>query len=776
MLLKTEKAHYLIFMKIRYSILLFFSVCFFIISCQTSSNKNAVISFDKYKIADGFEIQLAASEPQIEAPVAMDFDNQGRMWVVEMRGFMPNLMGTGDTVPNGRISILEDLDKNGLAQHSKVFLDSLVLPRAMALVYGGLLYTTPPNLWFVEINNDKPGKRTLIDSTYAIGGSPEAQPNGLMMNIDNWIYSANSHFRYQLKDGKWIKEPTSFRGQFGITKDNYGRLYYNYNSTQIAGDYVLPNTLINNPFLKPTEAINIALTDNQKVYPLHPTTVNRGYAKGVLNKDSLLVEFTAACGPLIYRGDQFPDEYNQNVFVCEPQANLVKRDILTFEDIKTTAKQAWDDREFLASSDEGFRPVNLSNGPDGVMYVVDMHRGIMEYGAFSTPYYNNGLAAKKLDTLLHKGRILRIKYKNKKLDKIPELNKASGAELVALLKSKNGWVRDRTQQLLIFRQQKSVVAELETLAQDGKNAVTAIHALHTLDGLNALSFEFLEKIATAGNPMLSAHALLLLEKYNTEGNVKSMAELANSLLNKNNAVINLYLVISLGPWVKISNEIFLPVLARISEIYSDKAIYQEAVISSLNGFEENFQVLLKKPTVSKNSKELIDTLLSETIKNKEDGKMNSIYVQDKVPIDARTNGFVIFRNTCATCHGSDGDGIEHIAPPLKGSQYVEGPTDRLAMIILNGLEGPIHINGVLYKFNGSMPNFGNNFGDKDIADIIQYLHNSFVSTPTKGISAKKINDLRNKRSGTLTEKELLAMPDLKDEAAGKNNQSKKKTM
>jgi hypothetical protein len=328
MLSKKEKHRYLIFMRIGYSILLFFTLGFAMTSCQTYSVKNPTISFDKYKIADGFEIQLAASEPLIEAPVAMDFDNQGRIWVVEMRGFMPNLAGTGDHEPNGRITILEDLDKDGRSDHAKVFLDSLVLPRALANVYGGLLYAVPPNLWFVEINNDQPGKRILVDSLYAEGGSQEAQPNGLMMGIDNWIYSANSHFRYQLKDGKWLKEPTSFRGQFGITKDNFGRLYYNYNEIQIAGDYVLPNIFIGNPYMKPKEAINQILTDNQHVYPLHPTTVNRGYAKGILDKDSLLINVTAACGPVLYRGDEFPDDYSLNAFVCEPEANIVKRNLL----------------------------------------------------------------------------------------------------------------------------------------------------------------------------------------------------------------------------------------------------------------------------------------------------------------------------------------------------------------------------------------------------------------------------------------------------------------
>src|SRR5689334_22723352 len=179
--------------------------------CSSDDNNTTAqqqISFDSIKIQDGFEMQLVAKEPLIVAPVAMDFDNQGRIWAVEMRGYMPDLGGNGEDKAVGRISILDDFDKNGVAQSSKVFLDSLVLPRAVAHVYGGLLYVEPPNLWYVEINGDKPGKRTLVDSMYAVGGYVELQPNGLMTNIDNWIYSANSTSRYRMKDGKWLREPT----------------------------------------------------------------------------------------------------------------------------------------------------------------------------------------------------------------------------------------------------------------------------------------------------------------------------------------------------------------------------------------------------------------------------------------------------------------------------------------------------------------------------------------------------------------------------------------
>ena len=747
--------------------LIFFCAMLLMAACMTGADKDAGVSFDQYTIADSFEIQPAAAEPLIQAPVAMDFDNRGRMWVVEMRGFMPNIAGTGEDVPNGRISIVDGFDKQGRAQHARVFLDSLVLPRAIALVYGGVLYAAPPNLWFVEIQNDKPGKRVLVDSLYADAYSnPENQANGLMMDIDNWIYSAYSTTRYQRKDGKWIHEPTSFRGQFGITKDNVGRLYYNYNELQLAGDYVLPNTVIANPYMKPKETLNKALTENQHIYPLHPTTVNRGYVAGILNKDSILIRFTAACGPLIYRGDQFPAGYSQNAFVCEPEANLIKRNVLGFESLKTTATQAWDNKEFIASTDEGFRPVNLLNGPDGAMYVVDMHRGVMQHRVSATPYYRNGITRKKLDTLLNAGRILRVKYKYKKPGAIPEFDKASGPELVSMLKSENGWIRDRAQQLLIFTQQRAEIPDLEKLAQSDKDTIAAIHALHTLDGLDALSFELLQKVAASGAPMLSAHALLHSKQYNTTDHVAAMEKSAADLKAKHDTVTDLYLALSLGPWAAVSPDTFLPLLVQLSRTYPESAVFQEAVVSSLSGLEERFRAYALQSDEDKHAGEIINTMLDQTIKNKQEDKKNSIFVQRKIPVPGLQKGLVIYRSTCAGCHGPDGEGIEHMAPPLISSEYVMGSNARLGMIILNGLEGPVHINGKLYTFNGAMPKFRDIYSDVEIAGIMDYLHNSFAPADPKlsygrpPVSPDEIRALRNKKPGvTLTEKSLLETGD-----------------
>jgi mono/diheme cytochrome c family protein len=447
--------------------------------------------------------------------------------------------------------------------------------------------------------------------------------------------------------------------------------------------------------------------------------------------------------------------------MCEPQANLVKRNILTFKADSTIATQAWDDRDFLASTDEGFRPVNLFNGPDGAMYVVDMHRGVMEYRAFTTPYYNERIAAKKLDTLLSAGRILRIVPKDKPRQPTPDLTRFSPNELVQLLKSNNGWLRDRAQHLLVYQQDAKAIPILERLLQTDSGSVTAIHALHTLAGLNGLSFPTLVKFAQSCDAMLASHALLLTQTFVRAEYVQEMAQLSVTLLQRNDDVINLYLPVALGKWNELSPGTFLPVFASLFRQVPSKAIYHEAIVSGLPGFETSFLDSLSAMSTGTGSPlagtHIMDSLLRLTVKNKTDNKINPIFAEARTPIDARTNGLTLFRNNCASCHGADGDGIELVAPPLKGSEYVTGSTSRLAMIILNGLEGPIHINGQLYKFNNTMPTFANNLTNGQITDIIRFMHNAYVTTPVQPVTADEIGKLRKNKLGTLTEKDLIEL-------------------
>lgn len=714
--------------------------------------QNPKFSLENYQIEDGFELNLIASEPFLKAPVTMDFDNKGRMWVVEMIGYMPNLEGIGEEEPNGMISILEDLDKDGVVDHKKVFLNQLVLPRAVAHVYGGLLYVDGPKLIFVEIKNDKPGKKTIVDPIYAKGGNVEHSSNGLMMNIDNWIYNANLNFRYRLKNGKWLKEPTSSRGQWGITKDNFGRLYFNNNSTNLKGDLVLPNKVIRNKYFKPLVSENLRLASN-KVYPIHSTSLNRGYQKGVVDANGYLKEVTAACGPLLYRGGVFPDAYNLNAFVCVPEANLIKRNVLSFKNTQTTGRQAIEGKEFLASSDEGFRPVNLFSGPDGAMYIVDMHRGIIQHKAYISQYLAEQLAIKKLDTLQNAGRILKVTSKEKTIFKIQDLTKATNKELLTYLSHPNGWLRDRAQQLLIEKKELSLIKELLVLCKTNNEFSTAIHALYVLEGLNALSFNNLSNIILSSkNQETIAHALGLLETFASTQNMATIKGIAAQLFAQNNEIIDLYLAMALNAWIKISEPTFLPILAEIDKKYSTERIFQEAITSSLEGKEENYLKIM-------NPSELLKSSLMLSFNNRQKKEMNGVFVKEYKETDTRTKGLRLYRSICGTCHGADGRGIQDLAPPLKGSEYIDGSMKRLAGIILHGISGPISVNGKLYELNNEMPALLNNtdVSDQDIVDIIRFTQNAFAKVG-KGISAEDVKKQRANRppgSGIYNEKLLF---------------------
>ena len=714
------------------------------------------ISLDNYKVEEGFNLQIVASEPLLNAPVAIDFDAKGRIWSAEMPGFMKNLGGKGEDEPTGSIRILEDLDGDGVMDHAKIFLDSLVMPRALALVYGGLLYVEPPNLWFVEIENDRPRNRILVDSLYAPEGNPEYQPNGLMLNIDNWIYNAKLPYRYQRKDGKWRKEATTLRGQWGITHDNFGRLYFNDNARQLLGDYLLPNRLVRNKYIEPKEGVNRLLTDDQRVYPLHAASVNRGYAPGVLDKDSLLKEVTAACSPLVYRGGTFPKSYDQNVFVCVPDGNLIKRNLLSFHGDSISAEQAWQGKEFLASTDEGFRPVHLSNGPDGSLYAVDMHRGVIQHYAFLSPYLKKEAQKKRLDTLTGFGRILKMTKKNAETFPTPNLENASGLELVRLLKNKNGWIRDRAQHELIYKDKIETVPELEKLAMDKDHPWTQVHALYTLSGLDALSFDKLKAVAEKSNPDVVAHTIVLLEDFVSKENAQKAKKLFKDLMARNDNAIDLYLATTLGTWARVSKEDFAPLVYTLYDTYKNNRIVGEALLSGMGQTSESLWAgIVERPGFQKND---LENRWAQSLERKKGGETNPIFSNSWFSMDTRTKGAKIFRQICAACHGVNGEGTEGVAPPLRNSEYVAGSSEQLGLIILHGLTGPVSVDGKRYEINQAMPGLNNNatLSDKDISDVITYVTNAFSIAP-KWIAPKTIKELRNKKpenGAEFTEQEL----------------------
>lgn len=438
-----------------------------------------------FKVEKGFRIELVACEPMIEAPIAMSFDAQGRLYVCEMRGYMHDVEGSTEKEPTGRVSLLEDTDGDGRMDKATAFLDKVVMPRAVMAVNGGALIAVPPNLFFCK-DTDGDGKadvKDIVASDYGtFGGQPEHMANTPVWAMDNAIWSAAYATRFKLRGGVWQKDSGLGRGQWGLCQDNFGRLYFNYNSDMLRADLLPTEAFTKNPLLRNAASINAKLAADQTLYASHPTPgVNRGYDAKTLSADGKLTKPTGTCGALIYRGDAFPLAYRGNAFVPEPCANLVKRFTMSESGGMVKATNTAKGTEFLTSTDERFRPVNACDGPDGVLYLVDMYRGIIQHQSFLTHYLIANIKDRKLEQPINMGRIWRIVPDTK--DRPQPVKAAKDAKLLA---HANGWVRDTTQRLIVESSDASAIPALKEMLQNG-NVLARVHALWTLDGLSSAS-------------------------------------------------------------------------------------------------------------------------------------------------------------------------------------------------------------------------------------------------------------------------------------------------
>lgn len=442
------------------------------------------------RVPEGFEVQLVAAEPMVEAPVAMSWDDQGRLYVVEMRGYMNDVDAAGEDQPIGRIKLLEDLDGDGKMDKATVFVDNLLMPRGVMALAGGALVAEPPNLTLYK-DTDGDGvadKSEVVGTGYGSkGGQPEHMANSPTWGQDNLIWSAGYGQRMRYSQGKVTSEPSKSGGQWGLTQDDWGRRYFNYNSDLLRTDLLSPAVYERNPNLTDRLALNYQVMKDQTVWPAVPTPgVNRGYTEKQLRPDGRLATVTGTCGPCIYRGDLFPAEFQGNAFIPEPCGYLVKRLILNETGGVVTAKNATMGTEFLTSTDERFRPVNAYNGPDGALYIVDMARGVIQHKFFLTHYLIANIEARKLEQPVHLGRIYRVVPKGKTKPEAVKLPEES-LPLVALLEHANGHIRDTAQRVLVERGDQSVVPALVELASRAKLPQSRVQALWTLEGLKALA-------------------------------------------------------------------------------------------------------------------------------------------------------------------------------------------------------------------------------------------------------------------------------------------------
>ncbi len=435
----------------------------------------------------GYRIELVAAEPDIQSPVAMDFDEQGRLFVVEMPGYPL------DTAPTGRVKLLEDTDGDGRFETSRIFADGLVLPTGVMRWKKGVLVTAPPDLLYLEDTNGdgRADVRTVVITGFA-RTNPQHMVNGPVYGLDNWIHLAHEgptqaviyqdvfgdrgtplrwpghptrpavaadHHGVRLRPDAGRLEATSGTSQFGHGFDAWGR-YFTTENADHARHAVMPAAwLARNPDLRLDSAM-ARIPDHGATAQVFPITKRPTF--------ELLTgagEFTSACAITPYTGGAFPDAEGTSLFVAEPVHNLVHRDVLTPAGATFVARRAEAGREFLAAGDAWFRPAFLSVGPDGALYVVDYYRPRIEH-----PEWTSSDLQKDPSPMYEgrdRGRIYRVVRTDAAASRPapPRLGAASDADLIRALDSPNLWWRRTAQRLLVDRQPRQAIAPLRTMVE-----------------------------------------------------------------------------------------------------------------------------------------------------------------------------------------------------------------------------------------------------------------------------------------------------------------------
>lgn len=696
-----------------------------------------------FTVEKGFEIEVVAAEPLIDKPVAITFDRKGRMWVIEMRGYMSDIDGTEEDKPMGRIAILEDTTGDGKADKRTTFLENLLLPRALAFVPGGVLFGDQNKLYFVARDGDKPkGEPVVVDESYAKGGNVEHKSNSMMPGIDNWFYNAKSANRYKWVDGELIKDGTSFRGQWGISRDDFGRLFFNSNSTLLIGDRILPNLVFGNDAVKMKTSIS-SRVGNNAVYPGRITPgLNRayisslnGYSQNTIDPNSFkLINATGACGPVIYRGDQFPKAWKGRAFVCESAAQLVKAIDIESKHGKTSGSHPLKGREFLTSTDERFRPVNAYSAPDGSLYVVDFYHGIIQHKTYMTTYLRRQTLSRGLEGPgLGHGRIYRIKAKKKPLSKMADLSKLKSSKLVGIFQSENGIQRDLAQKELIDRHAVDATPTLRTTIRNG-NKFAKIHAIWTLEGLGTLEAKDLAGLIASGDDELVSSALYASLSLPQIERVKLLNAVGAHQATKMTLPYKARALASMKTTE--AQEALVELLKKSGK----EAFVREAAIA---GMSDTSPLFIATNKGSYNDKQFNEWLKKSSSGPKKKIDPTSLLESDHLASHKRGQALYGGRAACIGCHGPDGSGLPNLGPTLDQSDWVTGDPQRLTKILLHGLQGPITINGKVFTPQAFMPGLAQNptISDQDLADIATYIRSGWNNRASQ-IGMKEVAKIR----------------------------------
>ncbi len=660
-----------------------------------------------FVLQDGYRLELVVSDPIIKEPVAAAFDGNGRMFVAEMRTYMQDINGNNEHVANGRVSLHWSSKGDGVFDQHTTFIDHLLLPRMILSVGDGLLVneTDSNDLWlYRDTNGDGVAdKKELLYAEGKRGGNLEHQQSGLIWDLDNWLYMTVNPYRLRIKGTNVLKEPIPpAGGQWGLCQDNYGKPWF-VNAGGEQGPLHFQQPIVYGDFTSKQQfAPGFA-----EVWPRVGLADVQGGPGRFRPEDKTLNHFTATCGGEIYRGDRLPEDLRGDLLFAEPVGRLIRRAKVDEQDGVTQLRNAYEKTEFILSTDPNFRPVNIFNAPDGSLYIVDMYRGIIQEGNWvkEGSYLRTVVQQHDMDKNFGRGRIWRLVHDDFKANPQPRMQDESPKQLVNHLAHPSGWWRETAQKLLVVRGDKSVVPALSKMARTHPNHLARIHALWTLEGLDAVDAALWKSALMDQHPQVRIAAIRVSETFYKQG-LESVVENVMALANDSdpNVVIQVMMTANLMKW---PNTI---------------GLLMETMANNPSVGVKEIGAHLLQPKMSFSSKDF----------NPAEKKLLK-------------QGEGIYKDLCFACHGADAKGMPlqgakpgiTMAPPLAGSKTVTGSREGMLYVVLKGLTGPV--NGKTY---GSLMVPMESNDDQWIAAVTSYIRNGFGNNASL-IDPKQVAEVRS---------------------------------
>jgi putative membrane-bound dehydrogenase-like protein len=601
-----------------------------------------------FQLEPGLRVELVAAEPMVQSPVALAFDDRGRMYVAENRGY-PTGPGAGKP-PAGRIALLEDTDGDGRMDRRTEFAQGLTYPNGVMPWRRGLIVTCAPDVLYLR-DTDGDGasdQRRVLFTGFSTTGSTQLRVSHPTLSIDNWIYLTSG-----LSGGKVVSPAapgrpavelgrTDFRfrpdsetgeaadggSQFGLSFDDFGRRFICYNRVQVQHVVISSKTLRRNPSLAfsetvencPAELVPEPLKGHGAAARLFPISRN------ITTADSHAGTFTAACAVTVFRGTGLPAPYRGGVFSCDPTGNLVHFDRLEPRGATFTARRVRAGTEVLASRDNWFRPVFLAHGPDGALYVCDMYRKTIEHPDYLPVEIRKHTDFDSGKTMGRIWRLVRDDARPDELRRLRQVNLASRgpAQLCEILRNPDGWWRDTAHRLLLERRDPATVAPLRSIVVDSRaRPASVVHALRLLDALDALPDALVRQTLRHPAAPVREHALQLVKARLARAS-QWLTDVLPSVAD-HDARVRFQAAITLGaaggppdakatnrrhrPGTTVSDADVVAALARMAARDGSDRWARAAVFSSLAGREQAFLTTLQ--ALPRNTELLSLNLLDE---------------------------------------------------------------------------------------------------------------------------------------------------------------------